>query len=167
LDLETLDLLEEMIADYSGTVLAVSHDRDFLDRIATSVLFAQGEGRFLEYAGGYTDMVAQRGSGVTAKSQIKAPPVQVAPKERKVAPQKRKLSFAEKHALETLPHRITELTSKIGALKSQLADATLYARDQKRFLVLTSELETAERELGTSEERWLEVEILREELEGS
>jgi ATP-binding cassette subfamily F protein uup len=167
LDLETLDLLEEMVADYPGTVLAVSHDRDFLDRIATSVLVAEGEGHFVEYAGGYTDMVAQRGSGVGAKLPAKAPALPAAPKERKAAAAKRKLSFAEKHALETLPHRITELTAKIGALKSQLADSTLYARDQKRFLNLTSELQELERELAAAEERWLEVEILREELEGS
>ena len=165
LDLETLDLLEEMVADYPGTVLAVSHDRDFLDRIATSVLFAEGDGRFVEYAGGYTDMVAQRGTGVTAKPQTKAPPPQTAPRERKGAAPKRKLNFAEKHALETLPHRITELTSQIGALKLQLADSTLYARDQKRFLSLTSKLQELERVLAAAEERWLEVEILREEIE--
>jgi ATP-binding cassette subfamily F protein uup len=166
LDLETLDLLEEMVADYPGTVLAVSHDRDFLDRIATSVLVAEGEGRFVEYAGGYTDMVTQRGSGVSAKPQIKAPAPQPAPRERKANAPKRKLSFAEKHALETLPHRITELTSKIADLKTQLSDSTLYARDQKRFLSLTSELQELEHTLAAAEERWLEVEILREELEG-
>ena len=167
LDLETLDLLEEMVADYPGTVLAVSHDRDFLDRIATSVLVAEGEGHFIEYAGGYSDMVAQRGSGVTAKSLTKPAPGPSAPKERRSAGPKRKLSFSEKHALETLPKAMSALTAKIGTLKSQLSDSTLYARDQKRFLALTSELQQAEQELATAEERWLELEMLREELEGS
>ncbi len=78
LDLETLDLLEEMLANYPGTVLVVSHDRDFLDRVATSVLMAEGDGRFVEYAGGYSDMLAQRGQGVeareTAKPQAASPP---------------------------------------------------------------------------------------------
>jgi ATP-binding cassette subfamily F protein uup len=167
LDLETLDLLEEMVADYPGTVLAVSHDRDFLDRIATSVLVAEGEGRFIEYAGGYSDMVAQRGSGVTAKSLVKASPGPSAPRERRSAGPKRKLSFSEKHALETLPKTLTALSAKIGTLKSQLSDSSLYARDQKRFLTLTAQLEAAEREMATAEERWLELEMLREELEGS
>ena len=167
LDLETLDLLEEMVADYPGTVLAVSHDRDFLDRIATSVLVAEGEGRFIEYAGGYTDMVAQRGSGVAPKQQAKTVAVAAAPKERRASTPKRKLSFAEKHALETLPQKMTALAGKIATLKAQLSDAGLYARDQKRFLALTSELEAAESELATAEERWLELEMLREELEGS
>ena len=74
LDLETLDLLQEMIADYPGTVLLVSHDRDFLDRTVTSVLMAEGDGRFVEYAGGYSDMVAQRGAGVAAKAAPAAVP---------------------------------------------------------------------------------------------
>ncbi len=168
LDLETLDLLEEMVADYPGTVLAVSHDRDFLDRIATSVLVAEGEGRFVEYAGGYSDMMAQRGSGVAAKAQAKAASSAAAPKARKaVAPSKRKLNFSEKHALDTLPQKMAALTAKIATLKAQLSDGSLYARDQKRFLALTSELEQAESELAASEERWLELEILREGLEGS
>src|SRR5690606_40402189 len=71
LDLETLDLLEEMVSDYAGTVIVVSHDRDFLDRVATSIVMAEGDGRWLEYAGGYSDMVAQRGAGVSARSAAK------------------------------------------------------------------------------------------------
>src|SRR5207344_1070035 len=86
LDLETLDLLEEMIDDYPGTVIMVSHDRDFLDRVATSILMAEGDGRFVEYAGGYSDMVAQRGAGVEARPdsavrQIRPP----TPRERRPA----------------------------------------------------------------------------------
>ncbi len=81
LDLETLDLLQEMLADYPGTVIVVSHDRDFLDRVATSVIVAEGEGRWTEYAGGYSDMVAQRGFGVTA------PAAAAKPKAEKAAPQ--------------------------------------------------------------------------------
>ncbi len=73
LDLETLDLLQDMLADYPGTVVVVSHDRDFLDRVATSVINAEGEGRWTEYAGGYSDMVAQRGVGVTARVREPAP----------------------------------------------------------------------------------------------
>src|SRR3712207_1303279 len=104
LDLETLDLLEEMIDDYAGTVILVSHDRDFLDRTVTSVLVAEGEGRWIEYAGGYTDMVAQRGAGVQARLVEKAskPKTEKAP--AAAAPTaKRRLSFNEQHDLKTLP----------------------------------------------------------------
>ena len=165
LDLETLDLLEEMVADYPGTALIVSHDRDFLDRVVTSVLMAECDGRFVEYAGGYSDMVAQRGEGVSAKETPKAAAARVTPRERRSESPKRKLSFAEKHALETLPHRIAALTKDISDLRSQLSDAALYTRDPKGFLEMTEKLGTAEADLSTSETRWLELEILRESIE--
>jgi ATP-binding cassette subfamily F protein uup len=168
LDLETLDLLEEMVADYPGTALIVSHDRDFLDRVVTSVLMAEGGGDFVEYAGGYSDMVAQRGEGVAAKEQAKASPARAAPKERKTsASSRRKLSFAEKHGLETLPQRIAALSVEISQLQLQLSDGALYARDAKRFLELSAKLQAAEAERAAAETRWLELEMLREEIEGA
>jgi ATP-binding cassette subfamily F protein uup len=166
LDLETLDLLEEMVADYPGTALIVSHDRDFLDRVVTSVLIAEGKGHFVEYAGGYSDMVAQRGDGVTAKEPAKAVSARGTQKERKVSgSSRRKLSFAEKHGLEALPQRIAALTGEISHLQSQLSDGALYARDPKRFHELSAKLETAEAERAAAETRWLELEMLREEIE--
>ncbi|HEX4532785.1 MAG TPA: ATP-binding cassette domain-containing protein [Rhizomicrobium sp.] len=166
LDLETLDLLEEMLANYPGTVLVVSHDRDFLDRVATSIVMAEGDGRFVEYAGGYSDMLSQRGSGVEAKATA-APKKEKssAPKERRKAdePQK-KLSFKDKHALETLPAHMTALEKEIAVLQAALADATLYSRDPKAFAAASAKLEKAHAELAASEERWLELEMLREEL---
>jgi ATP-binding cassette subfamily F protein uup len=167
LDLETLDLLEEMLANYPGTVLVVSHDRDFLDRVATSVLMAEGEGRFVEYAGGYSDMLAQRGGGVVAREQTVSKTARSpAPKAKRTAvtPQ-RKLGFNDKHALETLPARITALEKEIAKLQTLLSDAAFYARDPKGFAATSVKLEKSHQELATSEERWLELEILREELE--
>jgi ATP-binding cassette subfamily F protein uup len=166
LDLETLDLLEEMIANYPGTVLVVSHDRDFLDRVATSVLFAEGNARFVEYAGGYSDMVAQRGEGVEAR-EIAKPKVEKtsAPKERRRADAPAtKLSFKDKHALETLPAKMAALEKEIVALHVKLADGDFYARDPKGFADASARLEIAQSELSASEERWLELEMLREEL---
>ncbi|WP_019404495.1 ABC-F family ATP-binding cassette domain-containing protein [Chelatococcus sp. GW1] len=169
LDLETLDLLQEMLADYAGTVLLVSHDRDFLDRAATSVLMAEGQGRFVEYAGGYSDMVAQRGSGVGARAVEKAK-VQKAPKpaaEKAAAPAPRKkLSFKDKHALVTLPARITELEKTVAELAGRLSDEALYARDPDGFARVSAKLAEVQGELSAAEERWLELEMLREELEG-
>jgi len=171
LDLETLDLLEELIAGYPGTVLLVSHDRDFLDRIVTSVIAAEGDGRWIEYAGGYTDMLMQRRGTDLAK----APP-KVAKADRAgettpaVAPSapapKRKLSFKEKHALETLPALIDKLSAEIAALEAKAADATLYSRDPKAFDATTKRLAAAQQELAAAEHQWLELEMLKDELGG-
>ena len=173
LDLETLDLLQEMIADYPGTVLVVSHDRDFLDRVATSIVFAEGQGRWIEYAGGYSDMIAQRGAGVEAKAApvAKASAAKAAPAEPAAAPPaapaaKRKLSFKEKHALETLPKRMDDLRALAAKLQTELDDPQLYARDAARFAKVSQALGKAQADLASAEEEWLELEILREELEG-
>ncbi|MDJ1159346.1 ABC-F family ATP-binding cassette domain-containing protein [Chelatococcus sp. SYSU_G07232] len=172
LDLETLDLLQEMIADYPGTVLLVSHDRDFLDRTVTSTIMAEGDGRWVEYAGGYSDMLAQRGRGVEARTAAAKQP---RPKERERAtgspppgtaePKRRRLSFTEKHALETLPARIEKLTADVAKLNAILADHELYARDPDRFAKATALLAKTQAELEAAEEQWLTLEMLREELE--
>ncbi len=169
LDLETLDLLQEMITDYSGTVLLVSHDRDFLDRTMGSVLVSEGQGRWVEYAGGYSDMVAQRGQGVQAREVTKA----ARPKEeRKAAPaqqstaQKRRLGFHEQHDLKTLPGRMAELEAKIAKVQALLDDPGLYARDPALFQKATTALAGFQEELSRAEDRWLELEMLREEIEG-
>ncbi|MBM1174097.1 ABC-F family ATP-binding cassette domain-containing protein [Microvirga arabica] len=168
LDLETLDLLEEMIQDYSGTVILVSHDRDFLDRTVSSVLVSEGEGRWLEYAGGYTDMVSQRGRGVQARVVEKETKPKSADKPTAATPaqNKRKLSFNEQHDLKTLPKRMEELTAKIDKVQQILADPELYARDPARFQKAMDALTQLQTELHAAEERWLELEMLREELEG-
>ncbi len=168
LDLETLELLQEMLGDYPGTVIVVSHDRDFLDRVATSVIVADGGGQWTEYPGGYSDMVTQRGYGVTAPS--------VAPKARAekatatapaAAPaSKQKLSFKQKHALETLPKEIARLEKEIARLNGVLADPALYAKDPKKFSATSDELGKAQTALGKAEDDWLELEALREEIEG-
>ena len=172
LDLETLDLLQEMLADYAGTVLLVSHDRDFLDRVATSVIHAEGGGVWQEYAGGYSDMLAQRGAA--APSSIGEGPVKAAkqtPREagpkapdRAPAPSKRKLSFKEKHALESLPGEIDRLREEIAALELVLEDPELFKRDPGRFKATADALTNKRDDLDAAEERWLELELLREEL---
>ncbi|HEY8381117.1 MAG TPA: ATP-binding cassette domain-containing protein [Microvirga sp.] len=168
LDLETLDLLEEMITDYAGTVILVSHDRDFLDRTVSAVLVSEGQGRWVEYAGGYTDMVAQRGRGVEArgveKAEAKAKSAKAAPAEAPAS--RRKLSFNEQHDLKTLPRRMEETSAKIAKVQDILADADLYTRDPARFQKAMDALTQLQADLHAAEERWLELEMLREELEG-
>jgi ATP-binding cassette subfamily F protein uup len=166
LDLETLDLLEEMIDDYPGTVLLVSHDRDFLDRTVSAVVVAEGGGRWNVYAGGYTDMVAQRGEGVTAKTVAKAEAK--APRERAEAPAsapRARLSFKDKHALETLPARIAALEAEIAKLSKTIADPGLYARDRGGFDQASAALAKAQADLAGAEDEWLRLEELREQVE--
>lgn len=168
LDLETLDLLEELLADYRGTVIAISHDRDFLDRVVASVVMSEGDGRWLEYAGGYSDMLAQRGKGVEARRTEKstAPKKDVASPAAPVPKGRSKLSFKDKHALETLPGRIEGLSEEAKRLHAVLDDSDLYARDPKLFAATTDKLTATEAALAAAEEEWLRLEMLREELEG-
>ena len=168
LDLETLDLLQEMLATYAGTVLLVSHDRDFIDRVATSVLAAEGDGRWTEYAGGYSDMIAQRGSGAdphvtapTARPSGSAAKKPAAPRSQS----KRRLGFKEKHALESLPGIISRLEQTISILQAELTDPALFQRNPDAFDAKASELESVLNELSKAEDQWLALETLREELE--
>jgi ATP-binding cassette subfamily F protein uup len=168
LDLETLDLLQEMLADYKGTILLVSHDRDFLDRVATSILMYEGDGHWTEYAGGYTDMLAQRGAGVAARKlkeqerEIREPVVVTEAKPQA----KRKLSFKEKYALDNLPAKIEALKIELHKLELVLADSNLFTSNPKLFEKTSLRHQAAHDELVRGEEQWLELEMMREELEG-
>jgi len=167
LDLETLDLLEEMLADYPGTLIVVSHDRDFLDRVATSVVISEGEGLWREYAGGYSDMVAQRGFGVEAlKSTSQRGEAKPKLPAREKPAGRPRLSFNERHALTTLPQKIEALREERARLETLLADPGLYASDPRKFAAAGARLDAAQTELAEAEERWLELEIRREEIEG-
>ncbi|OEJ65056.1 ATP-binding cassette domain-containing protein [Magnetovibrio blakemorei] len=171
LDLETLDLLQEMIAEFDGTVILVSHDRDFLDRVATSVIINEGQGRWQEYPGGYSDMVMQRGHGVSARApvaasqskRVRSPKQAEAPAE----PSKLKLSYKEKFALETLPARMETLSGEIDALQAKMDDPGFYARDPQAFNKLAGKLESKSAELKAAEEQWLTLEMLREEIDNA
>jgi ATP-binding cassette subfamily F protein uup len=168
LDLETLDVLEETLSQYTGTVILISHDRDFLDRVVSMVIVPEGDGIWNEYAGGYSDMLTQRGADI---SQVK-PVRSVAAKEAKpadpaAAPKpKKKLSFNEKFALDNLPKQIAKLESEIAALQKKLDDPGLFARDRKAFDHATAAMAKAQSALAEAEERWLALEMLREEIEG-
>jgi ATP-binding cassette subfamily F protein uup len=167
LDLETLDVLEEMLGDYDGTVILISHDRDFLDRVVTSVIVPEGNGKWVEYAGGYSDMLVQRGDDLKRET-VKAQPSLEKKDARAAAPAaapKRRLNFNEKHALETLPKKIESLHADIARLQRVLDDPNLYAKDRKRFDESSAAIAKAHEELAAAEDRWLELEMLREEIE--
>ena len=166
LDLETLDLLQELLSDYPGTVMLVSHDRDFLDRVATSVIASDGDGRWVDYAGGYSDMLAQRGPVPALGGVAPAPSARAPVALPSTQSPSRKLSFKDKHALATLPARIDTLQDAISRAQAALADPDLYASDLARYQRLSQTLARAEQELAAAEEQWLTLEMLREDVEG-
>lgn len=170
LDLETLDVLEEMLGGYSGTVLLISHDRDFLDRVVDSVIAPEGDGRWVQYAGGYSDMLAQRGADLARQKPKTAKPESresFASAPSVGAPARRKLTFQQKSQLEGLPVAMEKLNGVIAKLQARLADPGFYARDRKGFDETNALLARAEDEIGKLEERWLELEMLREECESA
>lgn len=169
LDMETLDLLQELVEDFPGTVILVSHDRDFLDRTVTSTIAPEGNGIWLEYAGGYSDMLAQRKGQELERRKARQQEERPAKSGGTAEPQRqssRKLSYKQKYALETLPGQIDETTTKIAALEAKLADPALYSRDFDAFERFSAELVKLRDALSRMEEEWLELEMLREEIEG-
>jgi len=169
LDIETLDVLEEMLGDYLGTVVLISHDRDFLDRVVNAVVVPEGNGRWSEYAGGYSDMMGQRGGDLTGRQAISKPPTATA--EKKTAPMaqanaaKRRLSYHEQRALGSLPATIASLSADVDDLQRRLGDPGLYARDPGAFRQASKALVAKQSQLEAAEERWLELEIRREAIE--
>ena len=171
LDLETLDLLQEMIAAYEGTVILVSHDRDFLDRTVTAVFNAEGEGRWVEYAGGYSDMKAQQkaidptnaAAPVTDKKAAAADK----PLKEKATTASVKLSYKHRYRLEKLPDEMTALADDIERAETTLADADLFTKDPQKFERNAAMLEIAKAALAAAEEEWLQLEMLREAAENS
>ncbi len=156
LDLETLDLLQEVIADYDGTVLIVSHDRDFLDRTVTITLGLDGSGKVDVVAGGYADWQKQRTQRVAAARSAK-PAAAVAPPAPPPPPKKAKLSYKDQRDYDLLPGRIEELLAQIARDEAALADPALYTRDPARFAALTKAIDAARAEKDAAEERWLEL----------
>lgn len=174
LDIETLDLLQEIVAGYNGTVILVSHDRDFLDRTVTSTIAPAApdapDGRWIEYAGGYTDMLAQRkGAQEERKKAEKAaekPKAEKAASPSDAPKSKGKLSYKQKFALENIPKEMEKAEAEIALREKKMADPNLFTKDPASFNKLAAEMEKLREKLTQMEEEWLELEMLREEIEG-
>ncbi len=166
LDTDTLDLLQELVAGFAGTVLLVSHDRDFLDRTVTSTIapldIGAADGRWVEYAGGYSDMLAQRGSSVLSPRKHPKPDISASREAAAPKAAAKKLSFKQKFALDALPGRMADAGVRINALEARLADPAFFAKDAKSFGKTVTELEKERTGLAAMEEEWLELEMLRE-----
>ena len=157
LDVETLDLMQELLGNYDGTVLLVSHDRDFLDRVAATTIAMEGDGRATVYAGGWSDYLAQRGQDDFSDSVVKSKPGKAEPKaEKKQAASG--LSFTEKHRLEALPGEIERLEAEIGKLEELLSDAELFTREPVKFQKATDALVQRHEKLSDAEEEWMALE---------
>ena len=156
LDLETLDLLEELLADYRGTLFLVSHDRDFLNRVVASTIAFEGDGRIAEYVGGYDDWLRQKPTTQEAKPSSISPGQNLKP----VRTKQRKLSYKEKKILAGLPARIEALEAEQKALHAEMADPTLYKETPQRIVICNRRLEAIETELEQGYALWEELESL-------
>ena len=166
LDLETLDLLQELLAGYSGTIILISHDRDFLDRTVTSVIHAEGDGLWIEYAGGFSDMSRQQQE--TTDTPVKVKKSKSIPSAKQMQTAKpAKMSFKDTHALKTLPEKMARLEAAIATFKTALGDPALFNADPERYNTIAANLAKAEKDFVKSEERWLELEMIREEIEAN
>ena len=160
LDLETLDLLQEVIADYEGTVLLVSHDRDFLDRTVTITLGLDGSGNIDIVAGGYDDWEKRRRPANARSKSTKASAPAATPKRGPV-----KLTYNDQRDLDRLPGEIERIEGEIAKAEEALHDQDLYSRDPDRFNALTAKIADLRGEKHAAEERWLEVAAMAEELQ--
>ena len=158
LDIETLDLMQELLDEYDGTVLLVSHDRDFLDRVATTTIAMEGDGQATTYAGGWSDYQAQRsgtGDGDTQVISVKTKNNKA--KVKQESPQQSGLSFTEKHRLEALPAEMERLRAEIGKLEGLLSDADLFSREPVKFNKASEALVARQLALQAAEDEWLEL----------
>lgn len=169
LDMDTLDMLEDMLAQYTGTLLVVSHDRDFLDQTISKVLAFEGDGRVEAVIGGYHDYLEARekhapvvikGQERSGKILVDADAVVRSAGQGTVPQHRKKLSFTQQHELDKLPSRIQALETEIAYLQNDLADASLYVRDPDQFDKMTKRFTAATQELAQAETRWLELEEL-------
>lgn len=165
LDMDTLDLLQEVLDEYEGTILLVSHDRDFIDRVVTSVIYMPGDGSVSEHAGSYSDLLEKLKSKIPAKKENKK---EALPKKEETPKSETKktgrLSYNQQRLLEILPGKISELEKQIGDTEAALSDSSLYTENPEKFDALTTQLEELKAELEKSENQWLEIEMLRESI---
>ena len=155
LDVETLDLLQEVLDDYDGTVLLVSHDRDFLDRVATTTVAMDGTGRAVIYAGGWSDYRRQHGQDFPEKNAVKTKPKAEKINQEKAA--REGLSFTEKHRLDALPEVMDRLGAEIARLEAFMADPELFSKEPVKFRKATEALVERQKALAEAEEEWLEL----------
>ncbi len=163
LDMDTLDLLQEVLDDYAGTILIVSHDRDFLDRVVTSVIYMKGDGTLSEHAGSYSELLAKIKPAAPEPTKTKPQAKNDKPVQQKSA--SRKLSYHQQRLLEVLPQEVETLEQEIAAIEEELGNPSLYTENPQRFDKLTTDLSLKKQQKEDKENQWLEIQMLKEELE--
>lgn len=165
LDMDTLDLLQEVLDDYEGTILIVSHDRDFMDKVATSLIYMRGDGTVYEHVGSYSELL-EKLKGLPPKTNNKKTVNKEEPKVREKN-KTQKLSYKEQYMLENLPKEIEKLAAENKAIEVALGNANLYTDDPQKFDELTTKLADNKEKLEEMENQWLEVQMKADELENS
>ena len=165
LDMDTLDLLQEVLGDYAGTILIVSHDRDFMDKVATSLLYLKGDGTIFEHVGTYSELLEKLKNQLQKNQDKKIVRKEAEKSESKQKNKTAKLSFNEKYMLENLPKEIEKLEAENKAIEIALGNASLYTDDPQKFDELTQKLAANKQSLEEKENKWLEIQLKAEELE--
>jgi len=156
LDLETLELLEDLLSEYAGTLLLVSHDREFLNNVVTGTLVLEGDGQVKEYAGGYDDWLRQRPA--EPPPVVKSPVARPEPRPSS-APRTRRLTYKEQRELEALPQRIEALEAELGELHQRMADAAFYRQAPAEIVRVKGRLDAIQAEVAEAYRRWEELEV--------
>jgi len=164
LDVETLEVLEEVLGNYNGTVILVSHDREFLDKVATSTIVIEGDGLVEEYPGGYSTYLNQR-TRVPSTVFTKRQDLKKGPPKKQMSKKGGKLSYKDQRELDELPDRMEMIQEQIDSLTSELSNSNLFQRDRGRYDIVSLELEGKVKDLELAEQRWLELEERKLELE--
>lgn len=165
LDMDTLDLLQEVLDDYEGTLLLVSHDRDFIDRVVTSVIYMKGDGSVYEHAGSYSELLEKIAGQQNGKETRKIERKIEKPAPQSVPKKALRLSYNQQRLLEVLPDEISQIASDIADVEQQLADPELYSRDAQQFAKLTEQHQNLLAEKEQKEDQWLEIQLLKEEID--
>ena len=164
LDMDTLDLLQEVLDEYEGTILLVSHDRDFIDRVVTSVIYMPGDGTVSEHAGSYSELLEKLKNKPQAKKENKKSGLPKEEPAKTTTKKSGKLSYNQQRLLEVLPEQISQMEKEICQTEEALSDSSLYTENPQRFDELTQKLEQLKAELEKAENQWLEIEMLRESI---
>ena len=167
LDMDTIDLLQEVLDEYEGTALIVSHDRDFLDRVVTSVIYMDGSGKVEEFPGSYSELEEKLKNKPQAKKAPEKEKKDKAKAEEANQPKtekKQKLSYSQQRKLDLLPQEIEQIEQKIQEIDEALGDSSLYNADREKFTNLSTERANLQAELEAKENEWLELQLLQEEL---
>lgn len=166
LDMDTLDLLQEVLDDYEGTILLVSHDRDFIDRVVTSVIYMKGDGSITEHAGSYSELLDKlKNKPISNKAVKKETTPEKSDKTETQSRKNTKLNYNQQRLLEVLPAEIEQIEEEIIRIEHELSDANLYTENPQRFDFLSQDLVDKQQAKEDKENQWLEIQMIKEELD--